>query len=353
MERDVLSMRQMMVLLAAALLAPASDLLPALTAEKAGSGGWLAVLCALPLLLIALWAVGGAVREMGSCRASGGILSAIIIIVYLIWTLLLLALALRLSAVRLAVLYGERAALGCAAALLAAAVWMGLGKTGALARAGEVFYLALAVALAAVLFLAAFHVEWKNLWPSAEEMAALPGSGAAAAGLLLNIVPAAVLGKRVRTRSQNGRRAVGWTAAFCAAVTLLLGAVIGCVGPRLTTRLPAPFLTMVQGLGIEGAFQRTEALFAALWTLSDLTLVGLLLHTWRELAGRLHSGRWSRWSILPAAAAAIIGGWTLFDTVEGMRAFCGEILPVIGLTLGLAFPLLIGILRWLGKGKGE
>lgn len=351
MERDVLSMRQMMVLLVTALLAPASDLLPALAAENTGSGGWLAIFGALPLILIALWAAGGIVRKSETCRALRGVLRAIIIIVYLVWTLLTLSLALRLSGARLAVMYGAGPAFGCVVALLIVAIWMGLGKTAAFARAGEVFYLALAVALAGVLFLAAFHVEWGNLRPTMDEMATLPESGAGVAGLLLNIAPAAVLGKKVSSKSQNSRRAVGWTVAFCIAVTLLLGAVIGCLGPRLTTRLPAPFLTMVQGLGIKGAFQRTEALFAALWALSDLTLLGLLLHTWRELAGRLYVGKWSRWSVLPAAAAAMIGGWTLFGTVDELRTFCGEVLPVIGLILGFALPLLVRTLLLLWKKK--
>lgn len=348
MEGDTLSMRQMMVLLVTALLAPASDLLPVLAAQEAGSGGWLAVLGALPLLLIALWAVSRIVRD---CGCLGGVPKYIIIIVYLVWTLLTLTLALRLSGARLAVMYGEGPAFGCVAALLVVAGWMGVGKTSALARAGEIFYLALAVALAGILFLAAFHVEAENLWPTAEEAAALPGSCVAAAGLLLNIVPAAVLGKKVSSKPRNGRRAVGWTAAFCVAVTLLLGAVIGCLGPKLAARLPAPFLTMVQGLGIKGTFQRTEALAAALWTLSDLTLFGLLLHTWRELANQLHKGVWSRWSTLPAAAAAIVGGWIFFGEVEETRAFCSEILPAAGLILGLLFPLLAQIVPHIRKGK--
>ena len=279
MERDVLSMRQMMVLLVTALLAPATDLLPALTAGKVGGGGWLAVLGALPLLLIALWAVGRIVRARGTCRMLSGIPRYIIIVVYLLWTLLVLTLALRLSGARLAAVYGEGPAFAYVMVMLIVAVWMGLGKTSALARAGEIFYLALAVALVGLLFLAAFKVELENLCLSAKEAAALPASSAAVAGLLLNILPAAVLGRKVSVKPRNGRRAVGWVVVFCMAVALLLAAVIGCLGPRLTTRLPAPFLIMVQGLGMEGVFQRTEALFIALWTLSDLTLFGLLLHT--------------------------------------------------------------------------
>ena len=351
MERDVLSMRQMMVLLATALLAPATDLLPVLTARKAGGGGWLAVLGALPLLLIALWAVGRIIQAGGICGVLSGVLRYTIIIIYLIWILLTLTLALRLSGARLAAVYGEGPAFAYVIVLLIAAAWMGLGKTAALARAGEIFYLALAVALAGLLFLAAFKVEPENLCLSAKEAAALPGSSAAAAGLLLNILPVAVLGSKVSSKPRNARRAVGWIAALCIALALLVGAVIGCLGPRLTTRLPAPFLIMVQGLGIEGVFQRTEALFTALWTLSDLILFGLLLHAWRGWASRLHRGKWCRWSILPAAAVAAAGGWALFAETEKMWIFSSGVLPAAGLILGLLFPLLAQILPRVWKNK--
>lgn len=349
MERDALSLRQMMVLLATALLAPATDLLPALAAQKAGGAGWLSVLVALPLLLIALWAAAGISEGGGLCQTLGRVPGSILTLIYMIWTLLALALSLRLSGARLAEIYGEGPAFLCTAALLVVAVWMGLGKTSAFARAGEIFYLALAVALAGVLLLAAFKVEGSNFRLSGSEAAALPGSGAATAGLFLNVFPAAALGRRVTVRSYNGRRAIWWIAAFCVAVTLLLGAVIGCLGPQLTARLRAPFLIMVQGLGVKGAFQRTEALFAALWTLSDLTLAGLLLHTWRELTDQLRPGKWSRWSILSAAVAALAGGWLLFPTAEKARIFCREVLPTIGLVFGLICPLLARILLRIRK----
>lgn len=350
MERNALSLRQMMVLLAAALLAPATDLLPALTAQKAGSAGWLAALGALPLLLAALWAAGGICRDGGLCGTLGRVSGSILTIIYMIWILLTLALSLRLSGARLAEVYGEGPAFLCAAALLAVAVWMGLGKTSAFARAAEIFYLALAVALAGVLLLAAFKIEGSNFLLSGSETAALPGCSAATAGLLLNVFPVAALGSKVTVRSHNGRRAVWWAVSFCVAITLLLGAVIGCLGPRLTARLSAPFFIMVQGLGVKGAFQRTEALFAALWTLSDLTLAGLLLHTWRELAGQLRPGKWSRWSILPAAAAALIGGGLLFPAAETARNFCGAVLPAAGLFLGLLCPLFARFFLRLRKG---
>lgn len=343
MERDMLSLRQIMVLVITALLAPATDLLPALTARWAGSGGWLSVLGGLPLLLAALWAAGGICRSGGLCQGLGPVLGRALAVIYLVWTLLLLTLSLRLCAARLEGVYGKGPAFACASALLLAAVWMGWGKTAAFARAGEIFYLALAVAVAGILFLAIFQVEGSGFRLTGAEAAAIPGSSVAAAGLLLNVYPAAALSPGVAVQARDGRRAVWWIIAFCAAITLLLGAVIGCVGPRLTARLPEPFFIMVQGLGIKGAFQRTEALFIALWTLSDLTLAGLLLHAWRALAGQLHQGRWTRWSILPAAAAALVGGWLLFPEGEQVRAVCGTVLPAAGLILGLACPAAVRI----------
>jgi hypothetical protein len=348
MEDKTISLRQRMVLIGVALLAPASELLPGFAAQRAGRGGWLAALCALPVVLIALWAVWGMRTVGGERRGLGRGTDTVLVVIYLAWTLLDLALALRLCAARLAVIYGQGAALACTGALLVVAVWMGLGQRAALARAGEVFYLALAVALGGVLLLSVGHVEGRNLDLSLTDAVALPGCGLAAAGLLLNLLPAAALG-RGTVKAGDGRRAVKWVLAFAVAITLLLGAVIGCLGPKLTAGLPAPFLTMVQGLGVQGAFQRTEALVSALWALSDLILVSLLLHTWRGLAHRLHRGAWSRWSILPASAAAVAVGWTVFSDGETARTFCQTVLPVLGLALGLAVPVLARLLLYIRK----
>lgn len=335
---DVLSVRQMMVLLAVALLSPVTDLLPTLVTRTSGNTGWAAALIALPLLLAALWAAGGGFWQNTGGRTA---MSIPIIIVYLLWTLMSLSLSLRLCGARLAVIYGEGPAFACALALLVLAAWMCLGKSAAFARAAEIFYLALAVALILVLALAADKIEWENLSPETGALTGLPVAGITTAGVLLNIAPVAVLSGRIAHPEQGRRRVVGWTVAFCLAAALALAAVVGCLGPKLTGRLPAPFLTMVQGLGVKGAFQRTEALFAALWTLSDLVRVGLLLHAWRALAQTLRPGKWCRWSVLPAAGIALLGGWLFFSNVESARYFCMTILPVTGLFFGLFVPLIL------------
>lgn len=343
MKSDALSLRQVMVLLFTALLVPAVDLLPALAAKTSGGGGWMLPLGALPLLLVALWARDGI--PFGEKRGA----YTIIYIMYMLLILLLLTVALKLCALRLGQIYGDGPALPAAIALLAAAVWMGWGKPAAFARAGEIFYLAIAVVLAGVVALGIFQVEPGNLAVSAAQAGTIPRGSLLTAGIILNVYPACVLGNQVKGDRNNGRRAVGWTVAYCVAAALILVAVIGCIGPALAGELPSPFLIVVQGIGIDGAFQRTEALVATLWTLSDFVLMGLLLHSWRGFARQLRPGRWEKWSMCAAAVAAAAAGFFLLSDSEVFRRFCAAVLPVTGIVFGLVFPLFLKAIHVIGR----
>lgn len=349
MGRDVLSVRQMMVLLLVSLLAPATDLLPSVAAQQVGRGGWLIALGALPFLLLALWACSKLFCGRGICTEVGKPLGYTIIIIYMIWILATLAATLRLSAVRMALIYSKVPPVLFAVFVAAVAGWMGMGKASALARAAEIFYLALTVMLAGILLLAAFKVEWKNLYPM--EWSELPGGSVAAAGVCLNVAPAAVLGAYVPKKSRSARNACGWVIAFCVAVAMTLAAVLGCIGSGLSARLDIPYLIMVQGLGVKGAFQRTEALVATMWLLSDVILAGVLLRTWQEYAAELTCEKWGRWSVPAVAAAAIIVGWLLFSGEEDVRTFYREVLSMTGVVLGLIIPVLFLFISHVGKRK--
>lgn len=344
MNSNALSVRQIMVLLMVALLAPCVDLFPTLTAQKMGSSGWLLMLGVLPLLLIALWTQS---RVFGLPK---GLLRGILYIMYMGLVFLLLVVSLRLCSIRLEYICGAVPGRIGTGALCLAAIWMGCGRAAAFARAGEVFYLALAVAVAGVILLGAVQVEPANLIPSTSDIVSLPVAGLAAAGIILNVYPTGVLGNKVTVQKKGKRKMVAWTIAFCVAVTLILVVVLGCIGPKLAARLPSPFLIMVQGVGIEGAFQRTEALIAALLSLSDFVLVGLLLHAWRALAEGVCPGKWERWSVF-AAAPAVVLGWLLFPNGENVRSFSLRVLPATGILFGLILPIFFCVIFLLRKGR--
>lgn len=337
MRRDEISMRQLMVLVITALLMPATALLPTMTTRLAGGLGWLSVVGAIPFLLGAGWAAEGICQI--EWKSIGIILRNTIIIMYMAWTVLLLMLCVRLSGARLEEIYGRTAAIVCASAMLLLAVWMALGKISAFARAGEIFYLALTVLLVGVLLLAVFEVEITNFSVKGEELYALPKSCVAVAGLLLNVYPTTVLMCKVQPQKENAYQKTKWVIAFSVALTLLIGAVIGCLGPKLAGAISSPFLIMVQGLGVRGAFQRVEALIIAVWTLSDLALTGLLLHTWRVLASFACPEKWSKRSVIPVAVVGIISGWTVFVDLETLWTFSSKVLPAIGILLGFVCPV--------------
>ena len=349
MERDVLSVRQMMVLLLVALLAPATELLPTVAARGVGRGGWLIMLGALPVLLLALWGCSKVFCGDGICAEVGKPMGYTIIIIYMVWIVFALAVVLRLSVARMEVIYSKVPPVLFAVLLAAVAIWMGTGKTSALARAAEIFYLALTVVLAGILVLAVFKVEWKNLYPV--EWTALPVGSATAAGICLNIVPAAILGALVPKKTRSVRSAYGWIIAFCVAITFVLVAVLGSVGAGLSAEIDIPYLITVQGLGVKGAFQRTEALVAAMWLLSDVVFAGVLLRAGQAYVTELKSKKWGRWSVPVVAVAALVAGWLLFSEESDARMFCCDVLSVAGIVLGLIVPFLLLLVSYIRKRK--
>ena len=158
MDRDVISARQLYVLLFAALLSPAVRALPCWTVGTAGRGAWLTGLGALPVLLLAAWVLRGLVRKgpvglVERCLdALGPVLGRGLLLVYIMWGLFLLALEARLYGERMVAAGGKNASLPVLLLILLALVlWMGRKKLAAFARAAEIFYLILIVALGVVL----------------------------------------------------------------------------------------------------------------------------------------------------------------------------------------------------------
>jgi len=150
MERDTLSFSQWMALLLGALLGPAIELLPG-SAAQAGIAGAASAAVGIALFGAAGFIAGYLVSDGGLLRAIGKSFGTwggkAVLFLYLIWGELLLALRLRLAAQRM-LESGERdgAAWFFILVLGALAWWMGKGSLGALGRAAQLFFLALAVA---------------------------------------------------------------------------------------------------------------------------------------------------------------------------------------------------------------
>ena len=337
---DALSLRQITVLTVTGLLAPGADLLPGLLTRQAGRAGWLAPLLVLPVVLVWLCLLCDLFKEEGSClggllkQGFGPVLGRVLILLYIMWAVVLAGGLLSRASARLGAVYENGMGRWLAGLALLLVLWMVWGKAGGLCRAAEIFWLAMAVTVAAVLLLSLPQLKGERLLPAWEEWKGVPGAWVDCLGVLGGAVFAAALAGKAPRREKSCSRLLGWGAAVCLLLTALAAAVVGQVGAELTGKLEHPFFIMVQGLSLEGGFARLEAPVAALWLLADFAGMGLLLLAVRTLAGE----RAGKWTALLAALAAAVGQGVFSEE---------KFLTSGGLVLGFGVPFLLWVvIKW-------
>ena len=359
MGRDEITHTQLTALLWAGILAPAAELLPALTIGAAGRGGWLAPALCAPLVLLGGRLLSGLDRGGGAARSLrqglGPWAGRGVLLVYLLWFELLLAVRLRMCARRLLSAGDRDGSLWFFLAVTAGlALWMGLGKLSAFARAGQVFLAVLLAAGGVVLALSVGQVRLTRLLPlSWGEQGAAVRAALPAAGLLGWGMGGAFLTGQVDRREDRGRwHRSFWGAGGCLLLSAALGIIQGNLGAGLAGRLESPFFALAKSVGVKGAFQRVESVAAALWTFSDLAMAGVLLFAlrsiWRELRP---AGKEKRGAAALLTAAVLLAAGPLSEE-NAILHWSRELVPAGNLILGAGVPALLGVLlRLCEKGR--
>lgn len=337
--------RQRGPLLLCALLPAALGLLRPLC--RLGRLSWLGPALALPagLWLYLLWReLGREGLPLGLERAFGRGFGKLAQLLYLFWALVLLAESARTYAHRLGRLLPGAEWFFLLSAL-AVSLWLAWGQDAAFARAGRLFFFAVAAALVFALALAAPGLDWKNLWPP--ERGDLVGVPCGAL-LCLSLAGYGVFALCLPCREEG--RGYGWAVWGGAALTWLLLTVVGTFGPRLAAELDEPFLMALQGVEVPGAFRRGEAALAAALTLGDFALLALLSRgcgsLWKQVAGK--DGAWGGYALAAVAflAAGTLGKSSLWRPVS-------EWLPAGNLIFGAVIPALAVLGRKVQETKNS
>lgn len=353
--KDTISHTQLTALVWAGVLAPAAELLPVLTLPVAGKGAWLAPAAAIPLVLLSGWLLGSLAGERGLASGLRGGLGPVLgsgtLLIYMMWGELLLALRLRLAAQRLLDSGCRDGAmwfflLGIAALVL----WMGLGKLSAFARAGQVFLALLLTAAGVVLALSLSQIRLERTLPLwKEDILPVLSSALPAAGVLGWGIWGAFLTDHVEgAKERDPWYLPFWGVGGCLLLALAQWITLSNLGPTLAARLDDPFFTLAKSVGVEGAFQRVESVFAALWTFADLTMAALLLFAVRSIIRTLAPGFAERRTALAALGLAVVLALTVFPDGRADR-WNRALVPAGNLILGSGVPLILWFLRGMTK----
>lgn len=332
-KEGTLSPIQLRLLVWAGLMAPIAEDLPGLLLEGAGQNAWLSVLFGGLLAL----ALGRLLTASPLARLGEHFPGKVLLLIYMVWMELLLALRLGLCARRL-LSAGSRDGSGPFFLLVAVLLLLRLNSSTlpAFGRAGQVFFAALAVTAAAVLALSLPTASVERLRP-----VALPPLSPAliAAGVLSwGLLPAAFL--PVEGGKHRGRLAGGLTA--CLVLTGAQAVMLANLGPGLGAKVGPALFALAKGAGLEGAFQRLESVVSALWLFADLTMGGLLVFAQRRVVRLTLGERWEQKGgtvlILGAALLALAG--LSIDTIENIW------IPAGNLVLVFSMVIIVGVGRY-------
>ena len=236
---------------------------------------------------------------------------------YCAWAVVLLADVLKRTADRIRQAAGNGENAGWLMVLLAVLlVWMGWGKAAAFFRAVEIFWLAALVTVAAILLLGVPRVDWQWAMEPAGGWKESLLAGALTMSTGLFVLP---LLYKVEPGPDGGRRGLVWLGALGLVSAALAMVTAGLLSPAVAAELDGTFFAAA---GLLGDSARLEGLVSGLWLLPDLTLAGLLAHSWEARR--------------PALAAVIALGLALFGVTD--------ILPEAALPLGcLALAILTAV----------
>lgn len=339
--KDGASRRERLTLTVTALVPGALGTL-SLLAASAGRLAWLGALIALPagLLLCRAWeCLGERELSLGLKGTFGTGLGKCLELLYLLWALFLTVERAGGYARRLmATAEGEPTRWLFLGVGLALCLWLSRGQGAVLARTGKLFFLAVAVVLALALVLTLPGADWKNLWPPQNgDMAGLPMAVITALSLSGYGVFALCLPKAGEDRLRPGAW-VGWS---CLALTVLALAVVGAFGPVLAARMEEPFLLLLQGVEVPGAFQRGEAALISALALADWALLALLTWgvktLWRSLTGLDRGSEW--FTVGAFLVAGLLPRWPGLQNRMTEMAIWGNLIfgvgvPMLALFLG-------------------
>ena len=367
--------RQLRALCFTASLAPVSRLLPKATARIAGSGSWIAPLIALPILLIFILLLSQfmKMRRDGEglgelvLRTGGSVFGGFTLVFLSAFMIFEGGFILRSAANRfISTIYPAAEPWFFIAIMLIMGAVASLGAVKALPRAARIFAPVLVAVLLLTLFFAFSQVEPSKLLPiSRSDTPDLFLSSLVVVEIYAGmLIFTAVLEDQCQRRDRFKSLAL-WIVPICLLLTAFCAAIIGSYGADIAAGFSSPFFSMVRDVTLFRTVERIEALVAALWVMSDFTLLALLLiasrHLLRLVFGfrpekadvPMFSMKNGRWLIVACAALSAVAA-ALIPADETQLSFISQyIIPSLSLITAFVILPVWFILSRRSSPKGQ
>ncbi|MCI8538669.1 MAG: GerAB/ArcD/ProY family transporter [Oscillospiraceae bacterium] len=359
MEKHQISTRQMLVLLFAGMLSPTIRALPRRSMWYGGTGGWLSALLAMVPVLLVTGAILACLRRMPKGSGLGELLELsfgqvggrVLAGCYAAWTMLATAVFLRVYSERfLSTTYANSSIYLFLTAMLLMTLWTSRGSLGAFARMGEIFFLILIATLFLVIGMTVGQVKLEHVFPLWLEdvpdilYSTLPAMSVLSYGVLIFF-----LGGQTKDLPEHRGMVLRWTMGFGLLLTVMQFVTVGLFGAPMVARMQVPFFMLTKEIDVFGATERLESIIIALWVITDVILVGLMVRTActaLQSAFRLASGQ----KVAAPLVIAMLPASILISSSQfTLERFCVTVLAWGNMILCYLLPLLACALAKIRK----
>lgn len=277
-----ISIRQAIFLFLIIVLSPAVRLVPSYCAQKADQAAWLAPLPAIAMFIVLILVWNSIYKEYTDstlmdiyCYIIGKIPGVILSILYLVWLVLLTALYVRYSSIRLVVSVYPNVSINLFSLLLLAVITYTLRYgLGTLARLGEIVQPLLAGTFMVLVLLMLPNLKPGFLLPITYRsiLPVLDGS-VSIIGLVSYFSFLFILGDRINNKEAIRKTGLQTAVFLMIILTILIVITIGSFSSSVVARTQLPFLIAVKEISLFNTLEKVESIVVVIWIASDFVLI--------------------------------------------------------------------------------
>lgn len=344
------------------LLSPIIRLLPKTAVDMGGYASWISVIAAFPVLFLLIWfwrkMMGG--RKPGdsmadvTIKAIGRTGGKIAVSLFGLWLIFYIGFMLKSGAERLISSAYETATPSLfILTILAVATIVATKKLKVLGRLSEILFIILSVVFIFIMIPAFAEIEPGNL---------LPITVYSTGDILKGAVPIINIGtvgvylyffKDVADADNNNRIIVKRLVTVLGVILILMVTTIVVLSEPLIRKLQHPFFIMVRDLSVFGVVERVESVVIALWVVSDIVYVSMLLKICGEIFSKVTEKKKDRQYSISAAVLSLIPAYLAANSAFELNFFSEKIIPGINMLIIFIMLPLIFVIGKIREKKGK